>query len=68
MQPFARFLEEVRLGIVHDPHTDHHTLLTEMVTVCPSCRGLNSLRLYQSDVHCAECHWSTPVQENLPHA
>lgn len=66
MKLFARFLEEIPLGVVDDPHSERPIVLTEMVTVCPACRSLHSLRHNGKVVHCVECFWSTaplePVQ------
>lgn len=61
MEQLARYFEEIHLGVVHNPHTNKHEALTEMVTVCPSCHSLNSLRHDGDVVHCQQCYWSTPV-------
>ena len=60
MKQLARFTEEIHLGNIHNPHTDHHERLTEQVTVCPSCHSLRSLRHEGGVVHCLECAWGTP--------
>ena len=65
MQPFARFSEELHLGVIIDPHTEQQTTLTEMVTVCPSCHSLNSLRISDFMIRCVECSWSTPLLEPI---
>jgi LSD1 subclass zinc finger protein len=59
MKLLQPFIEELSLGVLFDPHTKRKTLLTEKVTVCPSCRSLHSLRHDGQHVFCAECGWTT---------
>ncbi|MHB9132886.1 MAG: hypothetical protein ACYDBB_17600 [Armatimonadota bacterium] len=59
MKRLTQFLEELPVGVIHDPHTDQTIHLTESVTVCPACRGLNSLRREEEHVRCVECEWGT---------
>jgi hypothetical protein len=63
MAQLTRYLEELYLGVWDDPHADEPTVLTEMVTVCPSCRSLHSLRNADDLVYCVECLWSTRERE-----
>jgi len=59
------YTEEIRLGVIHDPHTSRPTVLVENVTVCPACRSLHSLRQDGKRVFCTACGWHsrprTPV-------
>jgi ribosomal protein L37AE/L43A len=64
MKQLARFFEEIHLGEVINPHTNHREVLTEMVTVCPSCHSLHSLRHDGDVVHCVHCYWSTPATDH----
>lgn len=57
MPVLAKYLEEIPLGIVDNPHAGQPTILTEMVTVCPSCRSLHSLRREKKNVYCIDCDW-----------
>ncbi len=59
MERLTPYIEEIRLGILDDPHTSKTTMLTEMVTVCPSCRSFHSLRHRGKGVICTDCAWTT---------
>lgn len=63
MESFAPFIEEVALGIVDDPHTNKAMVLKELVTVCPSCLSMHSLRKEGAVIHCVECFWSAPARQ-----
>jgi len=65
MHKLLPFLQEIRLGVVHDPHTRREVLLTEQVTVCPSCQRLHSLRHDNREVSCIDCGWSTREREKV---
>ncbi|HOF88519.1 MAG TPA: hypothetical protein PLZ36_10510 [Armatimonadota bacterium] len=58
METLARFLEELQLGVVDDPHTNSRVALTEKVTVCPACRSLHTLREEHGHVFCLACAWA----------
>jgi hypothetical protein len=58
MDTLTRFLEELHLGVVDDPHTNSRVVLTEKVTVCPACRSLHTLREEHGDIHCVACAWA----------
>lgn len=60
MTTLHKYTEELHLGVVDDPHHEQPALLTERVTVCPSCYNLRSLRQGDEAVHCIECLWSNP--------
>ncbi|HEY3379414.1 MAG TPA: hypothetical protein VGL77_18200 [Armatimonadota bacterium] len=62
MKHLARFSEKIHLGVVHNPHTDLRESFSEMVTVCPSCHSLRSLRHEGDIVHCLDCMWTTPAK------
>lgn len=64
----TRFLEELHLGVIDDPHSDNFTVLTEMVTVCPNCRGMHSLRLEGMTVRCVDCAWTNAEKSSRRHA
>lgn len=57
MSPLSRFLEEIHLGLVHNPHRERWEHLTELVTVCPACGSLHSLRHEERMVRCTDCRW-----------
>lgn len=59
MELLRPYLEELRLGIIVDPHTSRTIVLTEKVTVCPSCRSLHTLRQHEGHVYCTDCDWTT---------
>lgn len=61
--PLSRYVEEIHLGVVDDPHSDRSVILTEKVTVCPSCSCLHSLRHEDEQIFCVECLWNTPTGE-----
>lgn len=63
MAQLSRFVEEIHLGTVHDPHTDRPFALTELVTVCPACLSLHSLRQEDIAIRCVECLWTVPAHE-----
>jgi len=63
MAQMARFVEEIHLGVVDDPHTCCPVILTEKVTVCPSCNCFHSLRHHDMTIRCVACEWSTPAQD-----
>ena len=63
MTLLARFVEEIHLGVVEDPHTRRSVVLTEKVTVCPSCNCFHSLRHHDMTIRCAACDWSTPASD-----
>ena len=65
MELLSRYLEEIPLGIVDNPHAEHPVVLSEFVTVCPSCRSINSLRHASLNVHCVECGWLPSVRESV---
>ena len=58
METLSRFLEEIHLGVVDDPHTNSRVALTEKVTVCPACRSLHTLREEHGHVFCLACAWA----------
>jgi len=57
--PLTQFIEEIHLGVIDDPHQNSTVVLTEKVTVCPSCRSLHSLRDERTQIVCVECLWNT---------
>ena len=59
MELLRPYIEEIRLGIIDDPHTSRRSVLTERVTVCPCCRSLHSLRHDGKFVYCIDCDWTT---------
>ncbi len=59
METLTRFLEEIHLGVIEDPHTNSRMVLTEQVTVCPACRGLHTLRQEHDRIRCAVCAWAS---------
>lgn len=59
MELLLPFIQEVRLGTIDDPHTRRRVMLTEKVTVCPSCQRFHSLRHREREVCCIDCGWST---------
>ena len=63
MAHLALFVEELDLGFVEDPHTSRRVMLTEKVTVCPSCASIHSLREQDTQVRCIECEWATPAPD-----
>lgn len=62
METLTRFLEEIHLGVVDDPHTNSRVVLTEKVAVCPACRSLHSLRIEHEVVRCMMCGWASRRQ------
>lgn len=60
MEQLSRFIEKIQVGNIHNPHTNRHEVLTEIVTVCPNCGGLRSLRHEGKMVKCLDCLWFTP--------
>ena len=63
MELLRIYTEEIRLGVMYDPHTKRRVVLTEMVTVCPCCHSFHSLRVKNSIVSCAACGWNTQNRE-----
>ena len=63
MDQLYRYVETFHLGNVHNPHTGRREMLTEMVTVCPACGSLRSLRHEGKMVSCVNCLWMTPAIE-----
>jgi hypothetical protein len=64
MRQLVQYFEEIRLGEVHNPHTNRREMLTEHVTVCPACRSLRSLRHEGNMVECVDCCWQSPVVDH----
>ncbi len=63
MESFAQFIQVIHLGFIDDPHGEKRTALTELVTVCPSCQSMHSLRKDATRIHCVECYWTTALRE-----
>jgi hypothetical protein len=57
------YTEVIPLGIIDNPHTNQPVVLSEVVTVCPCCRNINSLRQAGLHVQCIECGWHPPYKE-----
>lgn len=64
--PLSHYIEEIHLGVLHDPHLSRPVMLTERVTVCPSCRSMHSLRHEDEQILCVECMWNTPLTDPQP--
>jgi hypothetical protein len=63
MEHLNRFVEEITLGFVDNPHTRRKERLTEKVTVCPACNSLHTLRHEGEVVLCTVCLWDTPAKK-----
>jgi hypothetical protein len=63
MGVLARYIEELRLGVLYDPHTDSRHVLTELITVCPECHSVNSLSHNGEGIACSACGWATHLRE-----